>query len=119
MQAEQDKDFAKDAMKSISAACPTSLCLTLHHFAQVHLDSQSGGPLSSMYNLMKQEYCGATRMVSRHDFVDGVRAMMVDKDKNPKWSPKELSEVADEDLDKILEPMLQDLELAWKEQVLL
>ena len=106
-------------MESIQAACPTSLCLTLHHYAQVHADTQSQGPLSSIDNLMKQEYCGATRMVSRHDFLDGVRAMMVDKDKSPKWDPKDLSAVSDEELNSILEPMPEELELAWKEQVLL
>ena len=106
-------------MKSIQAACPTSLCHTLHHYAQVHADTQSHGALSSIDNVMKQEYCGATRMVSRHDFLDGVRAMMVDKDKTPKWDPKDLSAVSDEELNSILEPMPEELELAWKEQVLL
>lgn len=115
VQAEKDKDFAKIAMKSMSAACPTSLCLSLHHFAQVHADTQSHGPLSNIYDLMKQEYRGATRMVSRHDFIEGVRAMMVDKDK----SPKDLSQVSDEDLDSILDAMPKELELGWKEQLLI
>lgn len=83
------------------------------------MDTQSQGPLSSMYNLMKQEYCGATRMVSRHDFLDGVRAMMLDKDKSPKWDPRDLVAVTDEELESIVDPMPADLELAWKEQVLL
>ena len=119
VQAEKDKDFAKIAMKSMSAACPTSLCLSLHHFAQVHADTQSHGPLSNIYDLMKQEYRGATRMVSRHDFIEGVRAMMVDKDKSPKWDPKDLSQVSDEDLDSILDAMPKELELGWKEQLLI
>ena len=119
LQEQRDKDFAKNAMKSISAACPTSLCLTLQHFAQVHVDTQSNGPLSDIYTLMKQEYCGATRMVSRHDFIDGVRAMMVDKDKNTKWDPKDLSKVTDDALNSILDPMPKELELAWKEQLLI
>lgn len=106
-------------MQSMSAACPTSLCLSLHHFAQVHADTQSQGPLSDIYTLMKQEYCGATRMVSRHDFIDGVRAMMVDKDKKPKWDPKDLSKVTDEKLQSILDPMPKELELGWREQLLI
>ncbi|KAA6425859.1 hypothetical protein WJX79_009043 [Trebouxia sp. C0005] len=118
-QAEKDKDFAKNAMKSMSAACPTSLCLSLYHFAQVHADTRSQGPLSNIYDLMKQEYCGATRMVSRHDFIEGVRAMMVDKDKSPKWDPKDLSQVSDEDLESILDAMPKELELGWKEQLLI
>lgn len=106
-------------MQSISAACPTSLCLSLHHFAQVHADTQSQGALSDIYNLMRQEYRGATRMVSRHDFIEGVRAMMVDKDKKPKWDPRDLSNIVDAELESILDPMPKELELGWREQLLI
>lgn len=102
----------------MAGACPTSLCLTLHHYSQVHADTASEGPLSDMYHLMKQEYCGATRMVSRHDFKDGVRAMMVDKDKAPKWQPEELSQVDATAVKSILDPLPEDLQLAWKEQLI-
>ena len=58
-------------------------------------------------------------MVSRHDFLDGVRAMMVDKDKSPKWDPKDLSKVTDEELEDILDPMPTELQLGWEEQLLI
>lgn len=99
-------------MKGMAGACPTSLCLTLQHFTQVHHDTATKGPLADMYHLMKQEYCGATRMVSRHDFKEGVRAMMVDKDKSPKWEPAELSQVDPAAVTGILEPLPTDLQLA-------
>ena len=85
----------------------------------MNADTQAQGPLSNVYDLMKQEYRGATRMVSRHDFIEGVRAMMVDKDKSPKWDPKDLSQVSDEDLESILGAMPEELELGWKEQLLI
>lgn len=105
-------------MKSMAGACPTSMCLTLHHYTQVHADTASQGPLAEMYHLMKQEYCGATRMVSRHDFKDGVRAMMVDKDKSPKWEPAELSQVDSAAVKSIVDPLPTELQLAWKEQLI-
>ena len=118
LQDESYKKFAQEAMKNMAGACPTSLSLTAHHFAQVHADTASQGPLSDMYHLMRQEYCGATRMVSRHDFKDGVRAMMVDKDKQPKWDPAELSQVDPAAVKSILDPLPKDLELAWKQQLI-
>lgn len=118
LQEESYKSFAQKAMKELAGACPTSLCLTLHHYAEVLADTASQGPLSQMHNLMKQEYCGATRMVSRHDFQDGVRAMMVDKDKKPKWNPAELSQVSADVVKAIVEPLPKDLQLAWKEQLM-
>ena len=45
--------------------------------------------------------------------------MMVDKDKKPKWDPKELSNVVDAELESILDPMPKELELGWREQLLI
>ena len=57
-------------------------------------------------------------MVSRHDFKDGVRAMMVDKDKSPKWEPAELSQVDSAAVKSIVDPLPTELQLAWKEQLI-
>ena len=43
------------------------------------------------------DYHLALRMIRRPDFVEGVRALLVDKDKAPKWSPNRL-ELVDNDL---------------------
>ena len=60
---------------------------------------------------MKQEYALAVRMCGRGDFAEGVRAVVVDKDRNPKWDPANLSDIREEDLDTIFAPMPPDREL--------
>src|SRR5581483_3097271 len=36
---------------------------------------------------MAQEYAVATRVSRRHDFIEGIRALLVDKDNRPRWNP--------------------------------
>ena len=49
-------------------------------------------------------------MLRAHDFYEGIRAVIVDKDGKPQWRPGSLSEVRDEDVSAYFAP-LQDGEL--------
>ena len=51
------------------------------------------------------EYRIANRVVSRHDFQEGVRAVIVEKDNAPKGSPETLSGVTVAMLDEIFAPL--------------
>jgi len=54
---------------------------------------------------MRQEYAVATRVVQRHDFVEGVRALLVDKDNRPVWDPPSPEAVTDRMVDRIFAPI--------------
>jgi enoyl-CoA hydratase len=54
---------------------------------------------------MRQEYAVATRVVQRHDFVAGVKALLIDKDREPRWEPTTPEGVTDHMLDTIFAPM--------------
>jgi enoyl-CoA hydratase len=46
-----------------------------------------------------------------HDLVEGIRAQVVDKDRNPKWSPASLAAVNADDLEAFFAPIEDDLTL--------
>jgi enoyl-CoA hydratase len=44
-----------------------------------------------------------------HDLVEGIRAQIIDKDRNPKWSPATLAEITPADVEAYFEPVDDDL----------
>lgn len=46
-----------------------------------------------------------TRMAGQHDFCEGVRAAVVDKDKQPKWFPSCIHDVEDFDVATLAAPI--------------
>jgi enoyl-CoA hydratase len=44
-----------------------------------------------------------------HDLVEGIRAQLVDKDRNPKWSPASVVEVSDADVEAFFAPVENEL----------
>ncbi|MGB3803477.1 MAG: enoyl-CoA hydratase/isomerase family protein [Sphingopyxis granuli] len=54
---------------------------------------------------MRQEYAIGSRVVQMHDFLEGVRALIVDKDNSPKWDPPTPEAVTDEWIDAIFAPL--------------
>ncbi|SDR50989.1 enoyl-CoA hydratase [Rhizobiales bacterium GAS113] len=80
--------FAADATASMRAKSPTSLKLTL---AALHL-----GRRLEFEEAMRLEYRICSRIIAGHDLYEGIRAQVIDKDRNPRWQPPALSEVASE-----------------------
>lgn len=56
------------------------------------------------------EYRIGARVVQRHDFLEGVRAVIVEKDNAPKWRPPTPSAVDEATLDAIFAPLPSDQE---------
>ena len=54
---------------------------------------------------MRHEYRIAARVVQRPDFLEGVRALIVEKDNAPKWIPPTLAGVTDAMIDDIFAPL--------------
>jgi len=60
---------------------------------------------------MQQEYAIGARVVQMHDFIEGVRALIIEKDNAPRWHPATPEDVSDELIDSIF-ALLPDAE-AW------
>lgn len=63
---------------------------------------------------MAQEYAIGARMVHTHDFIEGVRALIVDKDNAPHWDPPSPADITPAMLDAIFAPLPPDE--AWTPQ---
>lgn len=83
-----DTDFARETEKTLMRMSPTSLKLTLE---QMHR-----GATLEFNEVMKMEFRIVTHIMKGHDFFEGVRALILDKDKSPKWSPNTLEGVGND-----------------------
>ena len=66
---------------------------------------REGARMKSFTDEMRQEYRIAARVATRHDVLEGVRALIVDKDNKPAWNPATLAGVTDAMLDDIFAPL--------------
>ena len=69
-----------------------------------------GAAMPSFADNMVMEYRIGARVVRRHDFIEGVRAVIVDKDNAPRWSPSSVAGVSEAMLDEIFAPLPADQE---------
>ena len=93
---------ANDAADVIATRSPIALAVTL---AAV----RRAAGLNSLKDVLVQEYRVSCASLRSHDFVEGIRAQLVDKDRNPQWSPSSLADVTDEDVANYFAPADPDL----------
>lgn len=88
---------AAAAADTIEAKSPTSVKVTLASLRRV-----KGRTLDEA---LVQEYRVGLRFLSAPDFREGIRAQVVDKDRNPSWKPPTLAEVEPRLVDRFFEPL--------------
>ncbi|KAK4799051.1 hypothetical protein SAY86_024416 [Trapa natans] len=92
--------WIREACISIKSASPTSLKVTLRSIRE--------GRTRSLEQCLFREFfiCGhMLRGTVNRDFYEGSRALLFDKDKNPKWNPPTVEQVLEEAVDKLFEDM--------------
>jgi len=55
------------------------------------------------------------RFMKDHDFFEGIRALLVDKDNAPQWRPASLAEVTNEKVDAYFAPLTDEPELNFED----
>lgn len=82
----EGSDFAAETLALLAAKSPTSLVLTLHL-----LHEAAGSP--DLETCLDRELAADALILKGHDFYEGVRAAVIDKDRAPGWAPAELRAV--------------------------
>jgi enoyl-CoA hydratase len=100
---QSDAQWAEATAATIRSRSPTSVKLAL---AQVRWGRARG-----FAECMRAEFRIVSRVVHDHDFYEGVRALIIDKDNQPRWRPATLAEVADKDIERHFLPVEHELQL--------
>jgi enoyl-CoA hydratase len=100
-------DWALRERAVLSSKSPTTCQVALRQLA-------TSLTIDNFADHMAMEYRIAYRMITSLDFIEGVRAVIVDKDNAPKWSPATAQDVTPAMIDAIFAPLPADQE--WKPQ---
>ncbi|MHA7306458.1 enoyl-CoA hydratase/isomerase family protein [Arthrobacter sp. TMN-49] len=87
--ARVDEPSAQAAALAIAAKSPTAVTVTLAALRRARA-------LRSLEEALNQEFRVSLRALRWPDFAEGIRAQLVDKDRNPAWSPATLAQVPDD-----------------------
>jgi enoyl-CoA hydratase len=90
--------FAAETRYVLLKKSPTSLKIS---FAQL----RRGRDMSSLAQVLTMEYRMTQRCMAGGDFFEGIRAVLVDKDHAPNWSPASLAEVSNDLVDRYFAPL--------------
>jgi enoyl-CoA hydratase len=98
-------DWAMKEAATLGTKSPQTCKVALRQLAE-------GAKMTDFADNMRMEYRIASRVLTRPDFAEGVRAVIIDKDNAPKWNPAKAEGVTDALIDEIFAPLPADEE--WK-----
>ncbi len=98
-------EWAQKQLETLRSKSPQSMKVSLRQL-------RTGAGLATFAENMAMEYRLGGRVVRTHDFQEGVRAVVIDKDNTPKWSPADLAGVSEATLDALFAPLPADQEWA-------
>lgn len=91
LQAHGDEAAGKAAEQILSKS-PIAVTVTLRSLRRA-------AALTTIEDVLNDEYRVSLSCFASHDLVEGIRAQVIDKDRNPQWVPADLASVAEGDVD--------------------
>ena len=91
---DSDDDAAREAADLLVQRSPLSVAATLEALRRA-------AAMDSVHEVLEQDKRLARGLVEHGDFLEGVRAQLVDKDRSPKWSQKSFAEITDEQVARL------------------
>ena len=95
--APQDTAFAQKARAALKRNAPLSMACTLAILQQ--------GRVPTIRQALTQEYRFTWRAMAQGDFLEGIRAAIIDKDKSPRWQHDSLAAVTEAEVAAMLAPL--------------
>ncbi len=92
------REWARKTLAVLATKAPLSLKVA-------HEQLRRGKACKTLKEALVMEYRLATRLIRLPDFPEGIRAVIVDKDRSPKWQPASLGEVSDTYVLSLFEPL--------------
>ncbi|MDR6755596.1 enoyl-CoA hydratase [Mycoplana sp. BE70] len=94
--------FAEKTLADLKTKSPLSLKVTLRLL-------RLGRGASSLEACLEREFAATAGVLHGHDFFEGVRAAVIDKDRNPQWRPARIADVTDADVAAFFQPAAKPL----------
>lgn len=91
-------EWARQQLATLRTKSPQTMKVSLRLLHE-------GATMPTFEDEMRQEYAVGAHVVQRHDFLEGVRAVIVDKDNAPRWNPPTPEGVTDHVIDQIFAPL--------------
>src|SRR5215469_16277364 len=99
-------EAAQAALATMGKASPTSLKVTLRNL-------RAAATFDRVEQSFIQDYRIALACIAGHDFIEGIRAAIIDKDRNPRWRPETIEAVTPDIVDRHFRS-LGELELTFE-----
>ncbi len=93
----EGSEWARGTVVAIRTKSPTSLKLAFRQLRE--------GRKLEFDDCMRMEFRMVNRVIAGHEFYEGVRATIIDKDQAPKWRPARLEDVTDAEIDAYFAPL--------------
>lgn len=102
---DADSSAARQAAEDMLTKSPLALKVTLRAL-------RNARGLTTLHECLEQEYGTSCALLDAADLVEGIRAQVVDKDRNPRWNPPDLTGVSSDLVEKYFAPSGNQLGLA-------
>lgn len=92
-------DWAAKELATIQSKSPFSTAVAFRQMTE-------GAAMANFADIMRMEYRVAVRVLAEPDFIEGVRAIIVDKDNAPRWT----ADASPDAIDRVFAPLPADQE---------
>lgn len=93
----EEGEWARETAATIRAKSPTATKLAFRQLRE--------GKRLDFDDCMRMEYRMVSRVITGHEFYEGIRATIIDKDQRPVWRPASLDEVTDGEIEAYFAPL--------------